>query len=163
MTTVARKGIAARSAAPTLLFVTLLVTAALDPALSPITIDPVRAGSALLPPLRRALTHAGAVLAPPDSASTVLRIIADVAGQRVIAVTPQGQPREAELFYTVEFEVVGPDGAQLIERRELTLRREFAIDERDILGKSHEAEVLADALLDDMVANIVRLLAAARP
>ena len=82
--------------------------------------------------------------------------------QRVVAVTPQGQPREAELFYTVEFELVGADGV-VVQRRELTLRREFAIDERDILGKSHEAEVLADALLDDMVANIVRLLAAARP
>ena len=136
--------------------------ATLDPALSPIAIDPVRSGSALLPPLRRALTGAGAALAPPADARAVLRIVTDVTGERVIAVTPQGQPREAELFYTVEFELVGADGALVMERRELTLRREFAIDERDILGKSHEAEVLADALLDDMVANIVRLLAAAR-
>ena len=133
--------------------------ATLDPALNPIAIDPLRAGSALLPPLRRALVDAGAVLAPIGDAQTVLRITADVAGQRVVAVTPQGQPREAELFYTVEFELVGADGV-VVQRRELTLRREFAIDERDILGKTHEAEVLSDALLEEMVANIVRLLVA---
>lgn len=133
------------------------------PALSPLTIDAVRSGSALLPPLRRALADAGVELvANGAGASTTLFINADVAGERVIAVTPQGQPREAELFYTVEFQLVDAEGKILMERG-LTLRREFAIDERDILAKTHEAEVLAEALLRDMVAGIVRQLAAVTP
>lgn len=135
----------------------------IDPALSPLTIDAVRSGSALLPPLRRALADAGVELVPAGVASrTTLLINADVEGERVIAVTPQGQPREAELFYTVGFQLVDAQGRVLVDR-EVTLRREFAIDERDILAKTHEAEVLAAALLRDMVAGIVRQLAAVTP
>lgn len=134
-----------------------------DPALSPLVIDTVRSGSALLPPLRRALVDAGVELvADSASARTRLVINADVAGERVIAVTPQGQPREAELFYTVEFQLIDAEGAVLLDR-EVTLRREFAMSERDILGKTHEAEVLADALVHDMVVNMLRQLAAVKP
>jgi LPS-assembly lipoprotein len=133
------------------------------PALSPLAIDAVRSGSALLPPLRRALVDAGVELTREgQGARARLLITADVAGERVIAVTPQGQPREAELFYTVAFQLVDATGELLLER-EVTLRREFAISERDILGKTHEADVLADALLRDMVAGIVRQLAAVTP
>lgn len=134
-----------------------------DPGLSPLAIDAVRSGSALLPPLRRALADAGVELvADSAGASTTLLINADVAGERVIAVTPQGQPREAELFYTVEFQLVNARGELLLDRA-VTLRREFAISERDILGKTHEAEVLADALVRDMVISMVRHLAAVTP
>ena len=137
--------------------------ATLDPALNPLAVVSVRSGSALLPPLRRALSDAGAVLAAPADAATILNVTADAAGQRVIAVTPQGQPREAELFYTVEFELVDAMGQVILPAREITLRREFAINERDILGKSHEAEVLAGALSRDMVAAMVRHLTAVNP
>ncbi len=135
----------------------------IHPALSPLAIDAVRSGSALMPPLRRALVDAGVVLVPhSDEASATLLINGDVAGERVIAVTPQGQPREAELFYTVEFQLVDARGELLLERA-VTLRREFSISERDILGKTHEADVLADALVRDMVMSIVRQLAAVTP
>ncbi len=137
-----------------------------DPRLSPLVIDTVRSGSALLPPLRRALTDAGVELVADGTdgagALTRLLITADVAGERVIAVTPQGQPREAELFYTVEYQLVDADGKLLLDRA-VTLRREFAISERDILGKTHEAEVLADTLVHDMVITMVRQLAAVTP
>ena len=132
----------------------------LPTALNPLTIESVRGGSALLPPLRAALDAAGAEFArEPASANARLAILADAFGQRVVAVTPQGQPREAELSYTVEYEL--RDAAEnVLQRRTLTQRIEFAIDERDILGKTHEAEVLNAALVDRMVADIVRNLAA---
>ena len=132
----------------------------LSTALNPLTIESVRGGSALLPPLRAALDAAGAEFArEPASANARLAILADAFGQRVVAVTPQGQPREAELSYTVEYEL--RDAAEnVLQRRTLTQRIEFAIDERDILGKTHEAEVLNAALVDRMVADIVRNLAA---
>lgn len=134
-----------------------------SPALSPLAIDAVRSGSALLPPLRRALVEAGVDLVGDDEGPrTRLLINADFAGERVIAVTPQGQPREAELFYTVEFQLVDVGGELLLDKA-VTLRREFAISERDVLGKTHEAEVLADALVRDMVVSILRQLAAVTP
>ncbi|MEX0901064.1 MAG: LPS assembly lipoprotein LptE [Gammaproteobacteria bacterium] len=133
------------------------------PALSPLAIDAVRSGSVLLPPLRRALADAGVeVVQDAARARVTLHINADMAGERVIAVTPQGQPREAEVFYTVEFQLVDARGDLLLDRA-VTLRREFAISERDILGKTHEADVLADALVHDMVRNMVRQLAAVTP
>jgi outer membrane lipopolysaccharide assembly protein LptE/RlpB len=51
----------------------------------------------------------------------------------------------------------------LVERRAVVMSREFAVDERDVLGKSHEAEVLRDALLRDMVSALVRYTVATTP
>lgn len=137
--------------------------AEIDPVLNPLAIESVSPGSPLLPPLRLALTRAGAVLPSPGSrGDAVLRITADVRTDRVIAVTRQGRPRELELSYRVEFELAGADGV-LLEQHALTVRREFAVDERDILGKEQEAETLWAAMLDDMVTAIVRQVVAVRP
>ena len=133
--------------------------ASLSPALNPLLIETVRGGSALLPPLRAALEAGGAEFArDPAAANARLVILADAFGQRVVAVTPQGQPREAELSYTVEYELHDAE-ARLLQRRALTQRIEFAINERDLLGKTHEAEVLNAALVDRMVVDIMRNLA----
>ncbi len=133
--------------------------AQIDPALNPMVIDSVSSGSALLPPLRRALVDAGATFEGSPRATLV--ILEDEMGQRVAAVSAQGRPRELELSYRVAFEVHS-EGGILLERRTLTLSREFAVDERDILGKSQEAEVLRAGLVRDMVAALVRQVAAVR-
>ncbi len=126
-------------------------------------IEASRAGSPLLPPLRRALADGGVELATPGSrVASLLRIHAEETGERVIVVTAQGRPREVELFHLVEFELVGPDGV-LIDRRTVVRTREFAVDERDILGKTHEASSLREALRRDMVTALVRRVAAAGP
>lgn len=135
----------------------------IDPGLSPMGVEAARAGSPLLPPLRRALADGGVELAKPGSqVASLLRIHAEETGERVIVVTAQGRPREVELFHLVEFELVGPEGV-LIERRTVVRTREYAVDERDILGKIHEASALRDALRRDMVTALVRRVAAARP
>jgi len=133
--------------------------AQIDPTLNPMTIESVQSGSALLPPLRRALVDAGVNL--EGSPRSTLLILEDEMGQRVAAVSAQGRPREMELSYRVAFEIHG-EGGILLERRTLTLSREFAVDERDILGKSQEAEVLRAGLVRDMVAALVRQVAAVR-
>lgn len=133
--------------------------AQIDPTLNPMTIESVQSGSALLPPLRRALVDAGVTL--EGSSRSTLLILEDEMGQRVAAVSAQGRPREMELSYRVAFEIHG-EGGILLERRTLTLSREFAVDERDILGKSQEAEVLRAGLVRDMVAALVRQVAAVR-
>jgi LPS-assembly lipoprotein len=134
----------------------------IDGALNPMVIESVNPGSALLPPLRRALVDSGAELAARRSpAGSLLRITADGMDQRVTAVSAQGRPREMELIYRVEFELHGPDGF-LVENRAVTLSREFAVDERDVLGKAQEAEVLRAGLVRDMVAALTRQLAAVR-
>lgn len=131
--------------------------------LNPLAIESVRTGSALLPPLRAALADAGAEFArADDSPGSVLRIGLDEHTERVIAVTPQGRPREVELTYRVSFELLDADGASL-QQRDLVLTREFAVNERDVLGKTLEADALRSALVRDMVSTIVRNLAAAGP
>lgn len=133
-----------------------------DEALNPVVVLGVSAGSALLPPLRRSLADSGAdIVASAAAATSVLRITEDTWGERVTAVSAQGRPRELELSYRVTFELHGPSGV-LIESRTVTLAREFAVDERDVLGKAREAEVLRAGLVRDMVATIVRQVAAVR-
>lgn len=133
-----------------------------DEALNPVAVVGVSPGSALLPPLRRALSDSGAEIVTSSTAATsVLHITEDSWGERVTAVSAQGRPRELELSYRVTFELHGPTGA-LIESRTVTLAREFAVDERDVLGKAREAEVLRAGIVRDMVAAITRQVAAVR-
>ncbi len=165
------KGIANHRLAPTPVLAMCLLLAAcgfqlrgalqFDPALSPMGIEAVRAGSPLLPPLRRTLVNGGITLAPPNSrVSYILRILVDETGERVIVVTAQGRPREMELFHRVEFELIGVAGT-LIERRTIVRTREFGVDERDVLGKAHEAATLREDLLQEMVAALARQVATA--
>lgn len=117
--------------------------------------------SELIQKLERALRQAGAEVAPDSvSATATLRILSDIADERVLSVSARGQPQEYELYHTVNFEMFSAQG-QLLEPTTLTLTRDYFFDEQDILGKREDAEFLGDALTEDVARTIVRRAALA--
>lgn len=117
--------------------------------------------SQLVQKLEQALRQAGAEVAPSAvGASATLRILEDVADERVLSVSARGQPQEYELFHTVRFAMTSDAGA-LVEPVTLTLTRDYFFDEQDILGKREDAEFLQDALAEEVARTIVRRAALA--
>lgn len=117
--------------------------------------------SLLVLKLEQALRQAGAEVAPsPAAATATLRILDDIADERVLSVSARGQPQEYELFHTVRFALTSDDGT-LVEPVTLTLTRDYFFDEQDILGKREDAEFLQDALAEDVARTIVRRAALA--
>lgn len=109
--------------------------------------------------LRRALAESGAVLrrgVHPDA--VVIRIHSDQVSEKVISVSAGNIPREYELTYRVQISVMQGE-KELLAAEELTASREFSFDERQVLAKQREKEVLRTALAQDLVGRVMRRLA----
>jgi LPS-assembly lipoprotein len=108
--------------------------------------------------LRRALAARGHPLVPRREAATAeLRLLVDDAGERVLSVSATGVPEELELFHTVRFQVRAGD-RMLLASEEITVTRDYRFDPNDILGKRREAQVLREAIVQDVVALMLRRL-----
>lgn len=117
--------------------------------------------SLLVQKLEQALRQAGAeVAASPLAATSTLRILADIADERVLSVSARGQPQEYELYHTVTFALTADEGT-LVEPTTMTLTRDYFFDEQDILGRREDAELLQDALAEEVARTIVRRAALA--
>jgi LPS-assembly lipoprotein len=101
--------------------------------------------------LRSALRSAGVdVVDTPVDATAVFTIMADSTGQRVVSVSARNVPREYEVWYSVQYELISGEKT-LMEATTQTLTRDYTYDETQVLGKSREEEILRDALVDDLV------------
>lgn len=106
--------------------------------------------------LRVQLQAAGVSLvdAAADSTAT-LSILRDETDQRVLSVSARNVPTEYEVFYTIEYAI---DGAsqRLLDARMLTGTRDYTYDPELVLGKSHEEELMREAIADDLVRIVLK-------
>ena len=108
--------------------------------------------------LRRALLVSGASLGlNSEEATAVIHIERDALVERVLSVSARNIPREYELTYTVRFSVRGRSG-ELLPAESVSASREFSFDERALLAKDREQEVLREALARDLVGLVMRRL-----
>jgi LPS-assembly lipoprotein len=90
---------------------------------------------------------------PVDSTAEFV-ILKDDTGQRVLSVSGRNVPREFEVFYTVQYQLISGENT-LMEIRQQTLVRDYTWDETLVLGKEHEQEVMRDAIVDDLIRVIL--------
>lgn len=109
--------------------------------------------------LPRSLTAAGVQIADaPGSASATLNILENSFGERVLSVSANNIPEELEVYHSVTFELLA-GGETLFPRETITLTRDYTFDETAVLAKNREGELIADALVTDVVQQIRRRLA----
>lgn len=97
----------------------------------------------------------------PAEATAVLTLLQDIAGQRVLSVTTQGNPEEYELFRTIQYELVADDET-LVRSLPVTVTRDFAYVESDVIGTQRQAERLDALLAGELTSLVIRTLSAAR-
>ena len=109
--------------------------------------------------LRHALLSNGAQLMPDRTgASAVVSILRDSVVRRVLSVSALNQPNEYELTYTVGFAVTAGD-RELLPAQELIVTRVYSFDERLLLAKGHEEDVLRREMARDLADRVMRRLA----
>lgn len=86
----------------------------------------------------------------PGDATAIFTILSDSTGQRVVSVSARNVPREYEVWYTVEYELISGEKT-LVPATSQTLTRGYTYDETQVLGKAREEEVLRDSLVDNLV------------
>ena len=110
--------------------------------------------------LRKALISSGAkVIRTQASAGATIQVLDDALTERVLSVSARNIPTEYELTYKVKFSVTSA-GKSLIEDEEISATRDFSFDETQLLAKEREQEILREALARDLVALVMRRLAA---
>lgn len=119
--------------------------------------------SPLAAEIRRALAQSAVVVASPAQAQVVLRALSDSRSRSVVASTTAGQVRELQLSVRLEFTLSTPSGRELIPATELVGSRDMSYSETQALGKEYEEAQLLRAMQSDIVGQLMRRLAHARP
>ena len=108
--------------------------------------------------LRAALLSSGTRLDAGVAGAATIRILEDTTAERVLTVSASNIPTAFELSYRVRV-AVESQGRELMAPEEHTLTREYSFDERTLLAKEREREVLLQALADDLAALLMRRFA----
>ena len=116
--------------------------------------------SPLADELKRQLQKQVSVLEAPDKAEVVLQALDDVREKSVVASTAAAQVRELQLRLKFNFRARTPGGRELIPRAELMVSRDLSYSETAALAKEHEEAELFREMQADIVAQVLRRLAA---
>jgi LPS-assembly lipoprotein len=108
--------------------------------------------------LRHELVSNGAQLNPDRTkASAVVSIVRDEVVRRVLSVSALNQPNEYEVTYTVGFSVTAGD-KELLPAQEVSVIRTYSFDERLLLAKGHEEDILRRDMARDLAERVMRRL-----
>jgi len=108
--------------------------------------------------LRHALLSNGAqLMRDRTKASAVVSILKDSVARRVLSVSALNQPNEYEVTYTVSFSV-SAGNKELLAAQEVTATRSYSFDERLLLAKGHEEDILRQDMANDLARMVMRRL-----
>lgn len=110
--------------------------------------------------LKRQLQLQVKVLATPEKADVILQSLDDVREKSVVGSTAAAQVRELTLRLKFIFRARTPGGRDLIPRAELLLSRDLSYNETAALAKEQEEAELFREMQADVVAQVLRRLAA---
>lgn len=121
------------------------------------------ARSPLAQELKDALERSGVVvLAEPARAELVFQALADLRERAIVATTAAAQVREVQLRLKLRWRTQTPAGREVTPPVELALSRDMSYSETIALAKQHEEADLYREMQTDVVAQVLRRLAAIR-
>jgi len=98
----------------------------------------------------------------PAEAEAQFVVLSESRGKSILSLNSLGRVREYLLTYTLTFTVRDSKGVELLPATEITLRRNMAFDETQVLAKESEEALLYRDMSADLVQQIMRRLAALR-
>ena len=116
--------------------------------------------SLLADELRTTLARTVTIETNPAKAELVLQSLTDVRERSVVATTTAAQVRELSLRLRFRFRTQTPAGRELTPPTELALARDMSYNESQALAKQHEEGELYREMQSDIVAQVMRRLAA---
>jgi LPS-assembly lipoprotein len=102
------------------------------------------------------------LVASPAEAEAVLSVLTEQQEKVILSLNTQGRVREFQLRYRVVFRLASPKGADYIPPTPIVLTRDITFNDQ-VLAKEAEEAVLYQEMRSDMVQQIMRRLAVARP
>jgi LPS-assembly lipoprotein len=103
------------------------------------------------------------VVDDPKNADAVLEFTEEARQKEILSLTGTGRVREFQLRYRVGFRVHDGKGADYVPVSTIQLTRDVTFNDAEILAKEQEEQLLFRDMQTDMVQQILRRLAAAKP
>jgi LPS-assembly lipoprotein len=103
------------------------------------------------------------VVNDPATAEAVLVFTQETREKEILSLTSTGRVREFTLRYRVGFRVHDGKGGDYLPASVVQLTRDVTYNDADILAKEAEEQLLFRDMQTDMVQQILRRLAAAKP
>jgi LPS-assembly lipoprotein len=103
------------------------------------------------------------VVDDPKEAEAVLEFTEETRQKEILSLTGAGRVREFQLRYRVAFRVRDGKGGEYVPRSTIQLTRDVTFNDAEILAKEAEEQLLYRDMQTDMVQQIMRRLAAAKP
>lgn len=103
------------------------------------------------------------VVDDPKAAEAVLVFLEEAREKEILSLTGAGRVREFQLRYRVTFRVHDGKGANYVAQNTIQLVRDVTFSDSAILAKEAEEQLLFRDMQSDMVQQIMRRLAAAKP
>lgn len=82
--------------------------------------------------------------------------------KEIVGFSIAGRPREYQLRLRFRWQLLRPDGSDWVAPNEVVLRRDVTTTDRELNAKQQEDIVLYRAMEEDLVAQLLRRLAAVR-
>ena len=98
-----------------------------------------------------------------SKAEALFDVLGESRGKAILSLNSLGRVREYALSYTLVFRVRDASNRVLLAPTEITLRRNIAFDESQVLAKESEEALLYRDMQADLVQQILRRLAAIKP
>ena len=103
------------------------------------------------------------IVAAPAQAEASLIVLSDVTQKNILSLNAAGRVREFELVRTFSFRLTDAAGKTLIDTSRIVMRREMTFNDEQVLAKEAEELLLWRDMQNDLVQQLMRRLAAARP
>ena len=129
--------------------------------ISPVYVRGVKPFSPTTKALERALEASGTrVASDATRAASVLHLLSDDSGRRVVSVDGRGKALEYELVESVQFELLDAGGKQLVGPQRVTSQRVLLDPEIETLGKQREEGDTRRAMRQDLAVAVLERLRA---
>jgi len=97
------------------------------------------------------------------TAAATLRVLADNQQKNILSIGSDGRVREYQLVRSFSFRVDDKAGRALLAPSAIVLRRDVTFNDSAVLSKEAEDNLLWRDIQDDLVQQVLRRLAAAKP
>jgi LPS-assembly lipoprotein len=96
-------------------------------------------------------------------AQASLQVIADNSSKDILSLSSAGRVREFQLVRSFTFRIVDNQGREIVAPGTIRVTREITFDDTRVLAKESEEALLRKDMQNDLVQQLLRRLAAAKP
>jgi len=96
-------------------------------------------------------------------AQVILTRVREVRAKTILSINSAGRVREFRLRYTFSYSLIDQKGQDVAAPASLSLERDYSFSDDQVLAKESEEALLYRDMQSDLVQQIIRRLAAAKP